>query len=260
MNRSNIKKKVTQLIKLPWVRSTIIAFEKYVLKRLTNKKTSLSVELVGPPGVGKSTIFQLLMNSKNKHDKWMSRTHFLKLIDRVESLSLEYKILLKLKDTIIHQKEHVATVPQVNKQKLMNWNRIVDDASVKNSHLKAFLISDESFLHHYGPSLEIMYQTHPDQVKELVKNRAIIFCTDTPTNIVNKISNRKKYGKTWLEHKGLSQDELIKLTETIIKKQLSWVSLLKTIGVPVLVINTSEDISLTTKLAKMFISDFFHRH
>ncbi len=94
------------------------------------------------------------------------------------------------------------------------------------------------------------------KINELMKERAVIYCYTHPEVIAQRIQKRtKETGKLLPQHKVNSFEELVEQQKETLKVKEEFVNILRDCDVPVLRINTSDNLQENAKKVNDFIKN-----
>jgi len=215
----------------------------------------LYVEFIGASGVGKSTLYSELRKNKKT---WLEVREFMKMnpvnsniiFDRQEI----YQRIAALKLELISNQKLEAT----DKFRIIHWGyrTLIEDTAISRFNQNATVISEEGLLHNFGDVIELLSDTNELNLKEIIKNRAIIYCYNSAENIVNHIKNRESTtGRIVSHHKNKTDEELLQIIQQELKNKETFVKFLEANQLPVLKINTSQDFQENLNKAIHFIEN-----
>jgi len=118
------------------------------------------------------------------------------------------------------------------------------------------IISEEGLFHNFGNEIVSLLNSGDEvSVKELMRNRAVVYCYSTPEIIAHQIIKRyNETGKLLPQHKTDSFETLIEFQKEALINKERFIETLKSFNIPVLMINTSDDIESNAKKVNAFIS------
>lgn len=227
----------------------------------TNQKINrpLYVEFIGVSGVGKTTVYnQLKLQYKDfgvDFGEFMSTlTNF--SIKQYRDHSFDerqfYQVLAYHKLENILQKENYKPFDKLRVLQYF-YTVIVSDKIVQDFNKEYLIISEDGLFHNFANELDKTIKVDAPAVKEM-QNRAIVHCYSSPAKVAQQILDRVKNGGHLVpQHKGLSFEELVSQQEKSLDAKKLFAEKLKSIGIPVLDINTSNDLSVSAKTIYDFI-------
>ncbi len=252
-------KKINDLLqKTLGVRIIRLPRKKHIRSKNDNTKP-LYIEIIGASGVGKTFLFNKL---KKRTRHWVTWDEFL----------LDKKNLINdttLDDHVFYQtitKYHLEIFNDLNyrpveKLRSLSWHsmRLVDDYLIKTYNKNQIVINDEGFLLSFYRSFNLLINKEPNFLKNCkeLENRAFIFChADSDVIAKNVIKRTEEGGHIIPMDKVDFLEELIAVQEKKIRDFKKLKNHLDALGLPILEINTSDEIDDNIKKINDFITGF----
>lgn len=232
-----------------------------IRKVYKTKKNPIYVEFVGIAGVGKTTLYNTVFEEIKK--EWRN-IHELQRIFKehndskaIES-SLRYQKLADYKMESLKSRE-ISGLDKMNIVKYFHSVLVAD--SIMHIYNKDYdIISEEGLIHNFGESIYKLFTTNKEETKNLMKNRAVIYCKTSPEIVADRILERqKKTGVLLPQHKVCSYDELVSLQKKSLALKHQFIDFLSEYGIPVLSIDTSNSMIENVIKTKSFLSELTNR-
>lgn len=217
----------------------------------------LYIEFLGLSGVGKTTLYNEVKAERKDSVKWIERYDFLSFQPKVNidgSINYMYLKMLESKSENVC----ISELPVIDKIKLMSffYQNIQEEVAALLYNKNATLINEDGLFHNFGKEINDIYNDDPKVFYELCKNRAIVFCTNTAENIAEQIRKRNAdINAIRPHHKVASFQELVEIQKPLLKETEFFVKFLQEYNVPVLYINTSDDISENARKVNLYIKE-----
>lgn len=230
------------------------------IKRLGNwNGKPLYVEFTGVAGVGKSTIYKRLISINNNLIKATNFTRKFALNKQEKnaiSEDLFYNNILNDQIYTMSQGEY----PALDKIRMLNSfkNVLIKDKIIFANNKNFVIVDDEGFFKYFSNHIFRRYSLNEnrDELLEKIINRVIVYCYSTPENIVAQILKRyQETGNIIVPFRNKSKEQLINIIRERLEKENSFIQLMKEIKIPLLLINTSDDITDNAKKINAFITD-----
>lgn len=225
------------------------------LPLLTNRNP-VYIEFIGASGVGKSTLFEKVMNKSWK--KWMSIKHFevlyrQKLKSRdFDKQPLYQELALYRINEVVSAQDEILPFDMLEACS-SGYNTISLDALVHLYNKESIVISEEGLLQFNSNAIKHLITSDKNSMKSLLNNRAVVYCYTSPEIVVDRILKREmETGNIWFKHKGLSKDELYKVVSDNIEEKHNLIKVLEK-HIPILYIDTNEDLKNNRKKVIDFI-------
>ena len=123
-----------------------------------------------------------------------------------------------------------------------NYKTLTEDALISKFNKNSIVLSDEGILHNFQNSLLKIQESHPAELKEFLKNRAVIYCFADKEKIVNQIIQRQnETGRIVSHHKSKTKEELLKLVEKELNEKEEFLKFIELEGVRVLRVNMQDN-------------------
>ena len=174
------------------------------------------IEMVGPPGVGKSYLCDLLKQNYKAKKKFFTKDRF-----NFELSDFEKQLLSKVyKNDLLKESYSFHTKSRINKLfSLIEQERII-------SNYNGIKLWDEGFVYYYKHYLRENLLDFPETVDTIFKKRLIINIVDEPENIYKKVKLREKQtGRLHISHKINDKQQIIQNTKRIIQKNFDFIEM-----------------------------------
>lgn len=224
-------------------------------KKIIKNGKPIYIEFMGASGVGKSTLYTKIL--KRNRD-WYSPNEFIRKnqlkIEKspIDDNSIYNQIAEQKLKQLIYQ-----NISDVDKFRIAHWGykTLIDDFLINRFNKDSIILSEEGLLHNFGDIL-VSSQLSLDNntFKTLLENRFLIYCYSESNNIARQIKKRQEEtGRLVSHHKTDSAEKLIIIIEKEIKEKEAILTFLERYNVPILKINTSEDIHQNLEKINTFI-------
>jgi len=244
----------------------------------------MRIDVLGPPGVGKTTILNQLIKSGDEKSDWKLQDRALFEIFLKSNISLKEKVKIAYplrRITIIKRFINAYPVEEFNNEVLRKHfhlieskvnSRLKDEKYPEFSRIKSIykyqlllkeiylifkyqkndiVFSDESITHHTKFSeLSKSYEIEGD--KKLILPDLVFHITSKPNIIVDRIIQRRDNGRIIDRHKKMNMEQLTLDTETVIHSIKNKSQLLSELGVPTVNIDGTD--SMNTISEKVYNS------
>lgn len=215
----------------------------------------LYIEFIGVSGVGKTTLYKNVKAQRKSSVKWIERYDFLsfQIKENIDTeISNSYLRLLESKSIMVFNSElHI-----VDKIKLLNffYQNVYEEVGTLLYNKNGTIINEDGLFHNFGKEIKDLDENDPGFFNQLCQNRAIVFCTNTAENIAKQIQKRQvDTNAIRPHHKVNSFKELVEIQNPLLKETTSYVKFLEKNNIPVLYINTADDISENASKVNSFI-------
>jgi hypothetical protein len=234
------------------------------LKKVGNHRTKpVCIEFVGVQGVGKTTLLENASNANN--NKWLDARDFKYLFFH----HLNHNMLDNAPDfyqeLASHKLQRVAkrNYSSADKMRVLSFHYSVlkDDVLFRQFNKNYTIVSDEGMMHSYGSSIRELYDRDKERFdekwfKEFLKGRAIVYCYAPAEHIAKQVVRRAKLtGKLVPPHKVNSFVELVMELKKELKNKSTFINILQGFDVPMLSINTSDNIAHNAERVNNFIKE-----
>jgi len=221
----------------------------------TEEGTPIKVEFIGPPGVGKSTIFKETLRLRENDGEWITSKELLKSLDNYSNYNYEikeYDVLLGNYFKQILSKN----LPIRNKIKLLKYflKITTEDELVNKFAGKQIVVFSEGLFHNGNNCIMDIEKTNPDIFRQIIQKKAIVNCINQPDIILEYIKKRNEKEKLRMVHRDLTDSELFVKTKSSIKRKKELMQLLIKYNVPCLEINTADNITENAHKVRNFIN------
>lgn len=217
----------------------------------------LYIEFVGVSGVGKSTLCRAMQAQHKSSEKWMERLDFLSYQPKIHNddiISTTYLQILENKT----EKIWTSGLTNLDKIKLLAffYQNIQEEAATLLHNKNATIINEDGVFHNFQPELLDIYNNDLHLFRELAEYRAIVYCTNNAENIAKQIQKRQSESNEIRPyHKVKTFDELVEIQNKLLEETSTFVKILQEISIPVLVLNTSDDLSENVRRVNLFINE-----
>lgn len=216
------------------------------------------VEFIGPPGVGKSTVFKALMESSPDLMPLSVLKHRLNLPPRLlgQEFDEQYQLLAAHKLETVSKSD---LLPTDKLWALGYFNRIIEDDKLPLLHNQVHcVVADEGLFHNFKSSVEHLLTTTVVPAAFLA-GRLIINCHATPERIARQIQQRhSETGHLVPQHKNKTFGQLLTDQEEALRHCRKYADFLAEHGLPVLHVNTESAALENTPKIHEFIQTARH--
>lgn len=227
------------------------------LSRLNSKP--LYVEFTGVPGVGKSTIYKKLISDNNNLIKASDFTRKFTLKEREKNMIREdlfYNNILNNQIFTISQGKY----PAIDKLTMLNtFKRIlIEDKVISTNNKNITIVDDEGFFKYFSYHINRIYSLTEErnELFEKIINRVIIYCYSTPERITSQVLKRyQETGGLIVPFRNKSEEELKDIIKERLDKEEHFIHLMKEIKMPVLLIDTADNLEENIKKINDFIKN-----
>ena len=213
----------------------------------------LTVEFVGPPGVGKSTLFQTLLSRKRK---WLGIGEYRNAIHVAPQylgtgLDEIYQALAIHKMDIVANSDFIPT----DKLRILGYfySVLQNDKALALHNPGYTVVLDEGLLHNFSSSVQqLIYRN--TQLDDFFAKRKVVQCSAAPETIAQQILRRQQEtGNILPQHKGRTLNQLTMDQREVAIKMDEFCQDLQRVGIPLLKVNTEEEMGHNADLVKDFI-------
>ncbi len=226
--------------------------------RAHSGRTGQSVELIGPPGVGKTTLIDhMAQDAINR--TWVTSQEVMGCLgDRepVPETFSDYEVLLglKLEATL----KYDFKVTNKDKYSLLAFFRSVADQDIRVRQSGAFTVVDDGLLQNYSNEMGRLYHENRDVFLRLVQNRSVVYMRASEKTVHERIIHRKAAGQLIRIHRGCNDDDLIQFTKRVLEDMTTFVEILEQAHVPVLFLDAWKAPEEYTNQVLEFINGLAH--
>lgn len=209
------------------------------------------IDVIGPPGVGKTTIIKHLLKNG--------------IIGRKRIPVLGLHELCNLNDPLFAS--HPKLIFQKEKSNYKNarklhglqkkLNILFSDIYLKEKNTtNKVLLVDEGVGHHFTSKLIALSDSDPDTFNSIMSYRAFVFLSASPEIITERVVERRdSVGKIIPAHKNMEADALFLHSKKTLALRRELYQKTQSAGVPCIEINTELGVSESAALLKQFIRD-----
>lgn len=224
------------------------------------KTKAYHIEFMGVSGVGKSHLYKAI--KKLNSDKWMSAVEFRnRNMDKFDkSLLVENAIYQKLAEYRINppnknQDDYRSPLVLLFMAQVF-FNSILKDYLIAEYNKDYTVISPDGLTHNFIRELFEMEKNDNELFLEYFKNRAVVHVTAPSSQIIEQILDRHgKKDRLPPQYMNKSREKILEIVEDHSSKMEGAIKILKDIGVPVLRLDNSEDLSNNIDKIQAFISE-----
>jgi len=218
------------------------------------RRNGLYVEFIGPPGVGKSTIYNELTGAAGDLMKLSVLKRELNLPP--QRLGNEHD---ELYGTLAGQMLHAIAMKDyapMDKMRVLGYfHRVIEDDKLAVLHNPGrIVVSDEGLFHNFRSSIEHEMSKGP-MSRDFCSMRAIVSIRSHPRTIAERILKRRlETGDMLPQHKGKDLDRLAMDQEEVCGQYMRFRDTLEQAGIPVLDIDGSADLRENVNAIRGFIT------
>ncbi len=218
----------------------------YIVNRTEANSRFLIIEIIGPPGIGKSTVLKTL--NKEGIISSIPTPHWIidEYLQSFSNFDPEYIELIqaatkKIKD-LRRLKQHLYW--------LMHEKYLLETARENR-----FYMVDEGLGHHFNSALVELSIHNRDSFFRLMQNRAMIFLKSNPETITQRIIQRNKSsGIIRIQHRNKNMDLLTLENQKKLASKKKLFQQLSEINTPAIVVNTDLGLEQSKTQIRNFIS------
>lgn len=204
-----------------------------------NKTEAISpcvVDIIGPPGIGKSSLFQRMIEKSIIHsDKQKFYKRKRACASRAHLLSLA---AAGLDDIEILQRKAL---------------KLLYDLNVADC--RGILLVDEGISHHFTSELCDLVKINKEDFERIMKRRAIVNLTAPPELITMRIRHRAERNGSLLSfHREKSDEELNEFNVEVMKIRATLTALMKESGFPALTVDLGREERTAVECIEGFLS------
>lgn len=200
------------------------------------------VEFMGISGVGKTTLCNYYLDSREKDfdDKIITPSEVQSFcnISSIEISGIYDKLLSMWFEDLATKFSYF---PGNKKFVMIRYFRsiLAEDAKLACCFNNKIIVLDGGLFHNF--SLKLMKLIDDKEIRELLKNKAIIYCWASPDFIFNNVKHRAQTGEVNLFHQRLNDEELYNFISKSLENRRRAVIEFEKFGIPVLKVNTEQD-------------------
>lgn len=215
------------------------------------------VEFVGIPGVGKTTLYENVFKKVKRN--WRD-IHELQRIfmEHTNGIATESQLCYQMLAQSKMQSLETRNFSGIDQMKLVKYfhSVLIADSLVHLFNNKYNIMSDEGLIHNFGEGLLALSISNSDELKNLLKRRAVIYCHTSAEIIAKRIIERgEKTGRLLPQHKVNSFDELVSLQKKSLDQKNQLLGFLSEKDIPFLSIDTSNPMTENVDQVKHFLTE-----
>lgn len=227
--------------------------------KLIARKEPLYIDFFGVSGVGKSTLYAEVRRRNTNGGSWAEVKDFigtLKDYSLPKQIDPVYQKILERKYQIINKDYELEELLE-----FMNFyfRNIKEDIIAHAYNENYTIVMEDGLVHNFADSIFDLHKEKQIDLSRLIKNRAVIYCYNTPEEIAKRIMSRQKeIDELRPQHRKISTDELIHEQQLELSKNREYIETLLDNGVPVLEVDTSDDVTENAGKVNRFIEELQH--
>ncbi|WP_035578951.1 AAA family ATPase [Halomonas sp. TG39a] len=218
--------------------------------QIDNANKSLFIEIIGCPGVGKSTLIDYmeekeLIKGLICTKLWATRLQRNNKIASAYTSILDYKIMSLEDERVRSRYLRHAIIPRAM------------DKYIENNKNPTVLLIDEGLFHHFKYEISDNWEQNKFIFSKLMEKRILVHMIARPEIIAERILKRyRETGNLLPYYKNKQECEIIEYCRKAQEKRKKVIRKFKTRGVPVLTINAEDSSQENTK----YIDDFVKKN
>ncbi len=228
--------------------------------KLIAREEPLYIDFIGVSGVGKSTLYTEICRQKIHRESWVEVKDFigsLRDYSLPKQIDPVYQKILERKFQIINEDYELEELIEFMNFYFRNMKEDIIAHAYNNKNYT--IVMEDGLFHNFADSIYDLHIKQQIDLSRLIKNRAVIYCYNTPEEIAKRIMSRQKeIDELRPQHRRLPMDELIHEQQRELSKSRRYIEILLENSVPVLEVNTSDDKIENARKVNIFIEELQH--
>ena len=211
------------------------------------------VEFIGPSGVGKSRLYEMLIRSRHPDAVWYPNETARKFLPSGEGTSGlgEYHEVLELAlDETCRMAVGIETKYELLRYR---WKIVLQDMQIKASHMN--LLLDEGLCQNFGAPLLEVASRNEAGFRALMRGKAVVHCICEPSEIARRVRLRESSGHLLGLHRGMDDAQLLAYSNEILSCKAEFVRCLRQCQLQTLTIDMRVNAEINVSKVNAFIED-----
>lgn len=209
-------------------------YGKYFSDKLdSGNRFKFIIEFIGPPGVGKTTYYKFLLKRLKVKYSYIEARDIKALLYTYVRNNIRFSDIHDRLFKDIMKYMALDIEPLESKLKKTNFELKEIECDALSAQFNGLVINDEGICHHFADLLAKYLHCYKDDnsIMHFFKNRLIIYLHAPKEIILDRIKERNRtQNHIWNHHKGLSDDDIMDLTEADLKVKYEFYKELKELG------------------------------
>jgi hypothetical protein len=188
------------------------------------------IEILGPPGVGKSSLRRRLMQG-NPGRAWDSRKEAIEKISGLPKLSKADRFVLKKKVGRVLLQERPGLYDAFVRVR-SSWRCLYKDTLMRTLYVDRDMVSDDSLCHYFLPELLVLAREDGAAFSQLCRNRKFVVLNSSPALIAQNVRHREHRGVYRTGVSSSTDGALMRRAENYNANLRSFVDLCRMHGIP----------------------------